>query len=153
MNYFIPFFFFFFLGVTSSSSLVFDPYQRGPYNETLTFHLGYNQIGLYKNIEVYAPLNATGSFPVIYFSHSFAGTITVKSVETFLQHLASYGYTVIAPWRQTTANYTVDWIDPTIDYCEENIPILLFQQGVSRGYVPDFSRMIGIGHSAGINFN
>jgi hypothetical protein len=52
---------------------LFDPYLSGPYDETLTFHWDFNTTGLYKNVEVYAPVNATGSFPVVYFSHSFAG--------------------------------------------------------------------------------
>jgi len=56
------------------ATALFDPYAPGPYNETVTFHWGWESTGLYKNVEVYAPKEANGSFPVIYFSHSFAGS-------------------------------------------------------------------------------
>jgi hypothetical protein len=63
---------------------LFDPYLSGPYDETLTFHWDFNTTGLYKNVEVYAPVNATGSFPVVYFSHSFAGGLC------FFHHLTDH---------------------------------------------------------------
>ncbi len=70
----------FYFGIVASQG-DFDPYALGPYSEDIiTFRFPFNDTGLYKNVEVYAPSKASGSFPVIYFSHSFAGTITVKSV-------------------------------------------------------------------------
>jgi hypothetical protein len=35
----------------------------------------------------------------------------------------------MAPWRITSANYTVDWIDPTIDYAVENMKMYLNAAG------------------------
>jgi hypothetical protein len=46
-----------------------------------------------------------------------------------LRRIASYGYTIMAPWRITSANYTVDWIDPTIDYAVENMKMYLNAAG------------------------
>lgn len=141
-------FFVFLFGLAGGA--VLDPFLKGPCTDVIRLHWAYNDTGLYKHVEVYAPANCTGSHPVIYFSHSFAGTITVMSVETYLHHLVSYGYTIIAPWRANVGpNYTVEWINPTIDFAEEHVLPAILEAGANPDYVPDFSRMFAIGHSAG----
>ncbi|CAL8118054.1 unnamed protein product [Orchesella dallaii] len=130
----------------------FDPFQTGPY-EVLDFHWDMADTGLNKNVEVWAPKNASGTFPVIYFSGSLAQTITVRAVNTFLSHVASHGYVIIAPWRSGSPNYTVEWLDPVFDYAEENILYWLVAAGAAINIQPDFSRMVIMGHSAGNHIN
>ncbi|CAL8118056.1 unnamed protein product [Orchesella dallaii] len=130
----------------------FDPFQRGPF-EVLDFHWGFADTGLWKNVEVWAPKNGTGPLPVVYFSGSLAQTITVQSVKTFLSHVASHGYVIIAPWRAGSPNYTVEWLDPVFDYAEENLLYWMYSQGVSINTTLDFTKMVIMGHSAGNHIN
>jgi len=57
------------------------------------------------------------------------GTISVRTVETFLTRVASHGYAIMAPWQLGNPNYTVEWMDPVLDFAEENFVESMIMEG------------------------
>ena len=58
--------------IASLASAQNSPYDEGPYKVGHFSVIGFNNPGLERNIEIWAP-DVEGEFPVIYFLSGFAG--------------------------------------------------------------------------------
>jgi len=54
----------------------FDPYVEGPY-DVVTFTWNSTETDFDKHIDLWAPKNGKGPFPVVYFSGSLAGKLII----------------------------------------------------------------------------
>lgn len=100
------------------------------------------------------PKPAAGRFPLVVFSHGFAG---FRDQSTYLTtHLASWGFVVAAPDQQSRVLTTVlgspsPTTDPNADVTELLDTIKLFTDGVggTAQAITDPTHVIAFGHSAG----
>lgn len=110
-----------------------DPFQRG---EFATAAVEYRQIAnlqLDHNLRVFAP-NATGNFPVLYYSTGVAGTVTPLAYELVLDRVASHGVAVLAPHHLANPadEYEADWLDRVDEWARKNLRDKLIEDGIHR---------------------
>ncbi|CAG7832824.1 unnamed protein product [Allacma fusca] len=134
---------------------LFNPYEEGPY-EVLFKHYDWHDTGLEKNLDVFAP-NGSGPFPLIFYSNSLASNLDpATSVVTVLNHIASWGFVILAPWKlnwNIGENYKVDYVLHTLSYAQRGVEEDLRKQGAPDDFSIDFSNSIIMGHSAGNHQN
>jgi hypothetical protein len=147
-----------FLGFASSLAGPVDPYQLGEYADSLLdVNYGNHSTpgdGAAVHIYIISPAHALESLPIFYFFTAFAGKVPAPMYKNYFDHIASHGILVIGMDNkdaQMKPNFQVDLANNvlhTMQWLEDgNLQNLLISNGISS--VPDFSKVMLGGHSAG----
>jgi chlorophyllase len=131
-----------------------DPFVPGDYPINHTAYRQALSLFLDTNIDVYAP-NATGNFPVFYFTTGFGGSIQFNSIKNTLlilkdlnhlifksgivpaeahtqlfSQIASHGVVLVAVWKIGSPENSFDpaWLQATVEFVENRLENSLHNQ-------------------------
>jgi len=100
-----------------------DPFLRGPHDVDFTSIKPEIFGELDHHLDVFTP-RSPGMFPVIMFFPGLACAVPARAYSNILEHMASWGYTVIGPWSRSMnpiTTYKAKWVEPVLHWARTHL--------------------------------
>ncbi|XP_050709242.1 uncharacterized protein LOC126995274 [Eriocheir sinensis] len=139
------------LVTTLTITTAYDPYTPGPHPTKHTHISALVTTGLQEELDIWTPTDP-GLYPTLYLIDGFGGFIPANAYNDLSHHIASHGFSVVAPWSITLPLNPVDKVpifDSVLTWAEEHLEEKLHAKGLDEGVHLDLNNTVLSGHSAG----
>merc|ERR1712241_400700 len=126
----------------------FNPYEVGPYGVKTT---EISKWDVSHTLHVWSP-DTEGYFPLVYGLTGFAGLVPPSTESIVFSHIASYGFTVVAPHKYltlATSQYDAEWLVKVVEWVQKNLVQNLIEKGFNATFQIDFENTFMFAHSSG----
>jgi len=126
----------------------FNPYEVGPYGVKTT---EISKWDVSHTLHVWSP-DTEGYFPLVYGLTGFAGLVPPSTESIVFSHIASYGFTVVAPHKYltlATSQYDAEWLVKVDEWVQKNLVQNLIEKGFNANFQIDFENTFMFAHSSG----